>query len=195
MVDVELYGGRRGYLQHLHARVLYALGAYRPLEKIQWASITRLVFVCHGNICRSPYAAARARALGLNAISYGLNASDGMCANEAANRAAWARGINLTAHLSARISESVVTRTDLVFVFEPRQLRYVTRQTAGKPGSVSLIGVWSRPLHPYIQDPYGRSARYFEQCFSIIDENLQQILRRLASSGSAALERATHKHT
>src|SRR5215469_15602974 len=77
MVDLELYGGRRGYVFHLAARAMGALGAYRRLGALDWGTVTRLVFVCKGNICRSPYAAARAQQLAVEATSFGLDAIEG----------------------------------------------------------------------------------------------------------------------
>lgn len=177
-VDFELYGGRRGYLKHLRSRVLHSLGAYRELHDIDWSATRRLVFVCKGNICRSPYAAARARDLGVQSASLGLEAADGAMADAAAARNARSRGLDLSAHRSARLESKRVQDGDLVVVFEPAQLR-VARQRCEGSRPISLLGIWQRPLRPHLEDPHGRSDRYFQQCFSIIDANVAEIARRL----------------
>src|SRR5690348_5345658 len=122
MVDVELYGGKQGLLEHVRARALFALGAYRSLCEIEWSSARRLVFVCKGNICRSPYASARARSLGVPAASFGLEAGDGAPADPQAAQNALLRGIDLSEHRAKKMQLSHISRGDLIVVFEPRQL-------------------------------------------------------------------------
>ena len=187
MVDVELFGGRRGYLQHIRSRALYALGTYRFSRRISWALVNRLVFVCMGNICRSPYAAARARALGLNAFSLGLDAADGAAANAIASTNAISRGLDLSIHRSRRLRRSLVAPGDLIFLFEPNHLRAVRQENLVGGVQISLMGVWASPIRPYIQDPYGRTNCYFQQCFSIIDDNLCSIRRRLEAAAAPAI--------
>jgi protein-tyrosine phosphatase len=91
---------------------------------------TRVLFVCTGNICRSPMAAAllervaAAQSVALCVASAGLlyedrPASDG--ALEWAGRA----GYDLAAHRSRVISRSIVADTDLVLAMEPRHVREV----------------------------------------------------------------------
>jgi protein-tyrosine phosphatase len=177
MVDVELYGGKRGYLEHIRTRALYALGAYRSARDIEWASVTRLVFLCKGNICRSPYASARAQLLGVPSASFGLDAAQGAPANPSAWRTARSRGVDLSAHRSARRESCHITEDDLLIAFEPSQLAEIRR--GHFTPRVTLLGIWAQPIRPHIQDPYGRSDRYFERCFSIIDANVAELARRM----------------
>lgn len=186
MIDLELYGGRRGVLEHIRARTLYALGAYGSTGDIEWSSVKRLVFVCFGNICRSPYAAGRARLLGVSSISLGLNANDGASADPAAMRNALLRGIDLSAHRSARIDSPNLVDGDLILAFEPGQL-FEIRRKFGDRAPVKLVGVWSRPSRPYIHDPYGRDDRYFQQCFSVIDRNVTKLVECMRSRRAPAI--------
>jgi protein-tyrosine phosphatase len=185
MVDFELYGGRRGYLEHVHSRALHALGAYRSARDIEWAAVTRLVFVCKGNICRSPYASARARLLGVPSASFGLDAAEGAPADPAACRTARSRDVDLSAHRSARRESCRITDDDLLVVFEPSQLAEIKRRRSHRMPRVTLLGIWAQPIRPHIQDPYGLSDRYFQRCFSIIDANVAELVRRMAG-GSAS---------
>jgi protein-tyrosine phosphatase len=180
VVDVELYGGTRGYLENVRARAFYALGAYRSARDIEWAAVTRLVFVCKGNICRSPYASARARLLGVPAASFGLDAAEGAPADPAAWRSARSRDVDLSAHRSARLESCRITDDDLLVVFEPSQLAEIRRRPSDRTPRVTLLGIWVQPLRPHIEDPYGRSDRYFQRCFSIIDASVAELIRRMA---------------
>ena len=185
MVDVELYGGRRAYLEHIRARMLHALGAYRSVRDIEWAAVRRLAFVCKGNICRSPYACARARFSGVPAVSFGLKTLGDQPADPAAARNALYRGIDLSAHRSAQVESTLLTDGDLIIVFEPTQLREIRRRF-GVGARSTLLGIWSQPLRPYIHDPYGSSDRYFNQCFGVIDGNIAKLVEHMALNGPPA---------
>lgn len=187
MVDVEAFGGRRGYIAHLCARALYSLGSYRSAENINWDAISRLVFVCRGNVCRSPYACARARELGVNSISFGLTAADGAVANESASRNALLRGVDLSTHRSVRLRAPLLNHGDLVVVFEPRQLATVFQESVADLAGITLMGIWDRPVYPHIQDPFGRGDRYFQHCFSAIDRNIDALAARIATSEAPAV--------
>jgi protein-tyrosine phosphatase len=186
MVDVELYGGRRGFLKHVRGRTLYALGAYRSGRDIDWNAVERLAFACKGNICRSPYACARARSLGVQAVSFGLEAAPGARADPAAVGNARVRGIDLSAHRSAGAESVRFTDRDLIIVFEPEQITQA-RQRIGSGMRAELLGIWSRPVRPHIQDPYGLSDRYFQQCFSVIDASIAVLVDHMARIGAPAL--------
>jgi len=179
MIDAERYGGRRAYLMHLGARTWALMGLYSRLIHINWSSINRLVFVCKGNICRSPYAAARARQEGLEAASYGLQALDGAGADSGAIRNAERRQVDLSGHRSRRLRAAEIRASDLVLLLEPRHLKTYQNMCAGHPAAVSLLGLWTRPSRPYIADPYTRSDRYFQECFSLIDAGVQSIAVRI----------------
>jgi len=198
MIDIESYGGRRAYVAHLRARAAYVLGSYRSAQVINWGAVERLVFVCQGNICRSPYASARARALGARAISLGIEAADGAGANEDAARNALLRGLDLKDHRSTRLLPSLIEPGDLIVTFEPAHLLSRTQQNVASAAGVTLLGLWVRPVRPHIQDPYGRSDRYFQQCFAAIDRNVRELATRLAAhettatSGSASGRPSVH---
>ena len=189
MVDIELYGGKRGAIEHFRTRILYALGAYQNANDIDWTSVGRLAFVCKGNICRSPYACARARRLGVRAISFGLDATDGTPADPDAAKNALMRGIDLSAHRSVRMEPTHLADGDLILVFEPGQIAQVRRRF-GERALVNLLGVWSRPVQPHIQDPYGNSDRCFQHCFSVIDVNIAALVKIMTRGGASAVRDA-----
>lgn len=179
MVGFELYGGKRGYLEHLRSRALYSLGAFRQARRFDWATVRRLVFVCKGNICRSPYAAEKARVLGMTAISSGLETHEGAAADAAAVRNAARRGIDLSQHRSSVYNYGGLQSTDLIVVFESRQYVEVRRRSGDHGLSVTLLGIWSKPCVPDIQDPYGRSDDSFQRCYAVIDAHVLEVVRRV----------------
>jgi Low molecular weight phosphotyrosine protein phosphatase len=78
--------------------VCWPLGWLRVDAERHWRNCERVVFVCTGNICRSPYAEAAARAHGINAVSCGTHTRTGLPADPVAIREAALRGRDMTAH-------------------------------------------------------------------------------------------------
>jgi protein-tyrosine phosphatase len=114
-----------------------------------------------------------------------LDAVDGTPANPVASKNAVSRGIDLSVHRSERLEGMRLADGDLVIVFEPAQIAEVRRRLGNQPLSV-LLGIWSHPNRPHIQDPYGLSDRYFQKCFSVIDANIAELVERMARGGSPA---------
>jgi len=194
MVDFEQYGGKRGCLEHVQSRLLYSLGAYRKAKRIDWAAINRLVFVCKGNICRSPYAAERSRILGVPAISCGLDATEGAAADPAATRNASQRNVDLAQHRSSICDTRRFQEADLVIVFEPRQFVDVRRRIGNRGVSVTLLGIWSTPIRPCILDPYGQNDEFFRRCYAAIDVYIVEVVRRVKEANAGQYECQPEMH-
>jgi protein-tyrosine phosphatase len=177
------YGSRAGFIRTYWHHIQYLLGRYRSYRKIDWASIERLVFVCKGNICRSAFAEAVARSMGMEAVSCGLQTVMSAPANEDAVMTARGMGYALEEHRTLPIMYIVIHKTDLVIAMEPWQAEYIGRQLV-RPHSYTLLGLWSRPVYPHIQDPYGSSSAYFKRCFSYIEDSVNGIVRQIEKSRS-----------
>lgn len=172
------YGSRRGFLRTYWHRLLYFLGRYRGYRNVDWQSIERLVFVCKGNICRSAYAEAVAYSLGLNAVSCGLDTIENAPANKDAILAAKKLGVDLEGHRTTPIMCLMLRETDLLVAMEPWQCEYLDKHMAGK-NSCTLLGIWSQPVLPHIQDPYGSSPAYFSKCFGYIQESVYELAKNV----------------
>ena len=166
------YGSARGLARLLLSR----LGGSRRFAAVDWTRVERLVFVCTGNICRSPYAEARARRAGLSAISVAVRGDSGAPAFPAAIAAARATGIDLTGHRSTAINEIRLTPADLLVAME----RWQAAAIAGRGGAqTTLLGLWSTPRRPHLHDPHRLSDDYFRTCFALIDSGVDAIAARM----------------
>lgn len=174
-LQVEDHGGVKGWLEHVHARGADALGLYRNQQRIDWPQVQRLVFVCKGNICRSPYGEARARSLGWATLSMGLEARSGSTADPDAIAAAARRDIDLQPHRSLRFDVGQLAEGDLLLGFEDWHVAAIRQQVSRRRVAIALVGLWSTPRRPHIADPHGRSARYFDLCFGLIDSSVQAL--------------------
>jgi len=169
------YGSARGL-----ARLWLASAARQRLRRyrdIQWESVERLVFVCTGNICRSPYAQQRAAQSGYPAISIALRGSTGDPANEEAVATARELGIDLAEHRSLAVDDAELRPGDLFVAMEPWQADALAGM--GKV-QVTLLGLWSTPSRPHLHDPHRLSRRYFRTCFRLIDSGVEALLARVA---------------
>lgn len=181
----DKYGGKRAWLR-AHAYHLMDRFYLLPSgpNKAQLSELKRLVFVCQGNICRSPYGEARARQLGISSASFGLHADTGKRANLSATRIAKQRGLILDDYIATHISQFLFNTGDLVLTFEPRQLEELLSPGV-LPESVvaaDLLGRWCAPSFPYIHDPYGLNDAYFNICFDRIDLSLARLAPLVPSS-------------
>ncbi len=175
---VEHYGSRRGYVRTCWYRIRFMMGDYRSYQLIDWQSVERLVFVCKGNICRSAYAEAVARSVGIDSISCGADTRQDYPANEDAIRAAKVKDIDLSKHRTTPIQLLGIRDNDLFVAMEPWQVEFIGREF-GKECKCTLLGLWGRPVNPYIQDPYGASSVYFNHCFNYIEKSVYAITRNI----------------
>ncbi|MBV9200888.1 MAG: phosphotyrosine protein phosphatase [Alphaproteobacteria bacterium] len=173
------FGTYRGLIRLLLAWVENLTGRYRQLKQIRWEQVERLVFVCHGNICRSPYAERCAARHGLAAASFGLSADRGAPADPDACRIAARRAIDLAAHRACDAADFEFKVGDLLIVMEPRQLRRLLCNLPAGGCQMTLLGLWSRPPRPHIHDPHRLSDAYWERCFDVIDTAVQSITDRI----------------
>jgi len=171
----QQHGRKKAWVRHHATTWLRRLGVYSELETFDASRVLRLVFVCAGNVCRSRYAEARARALGFEAGSFGLSADGRSPPDAAAVLAARRRGIELLPRASRRADDVRPTAGDLLVAMEPHQARALRR--AHPRAQVTLLGLWCGTPRPVLADPYGLSDAYFDTCFGCIDEAVGTLVR------------------
>jgi protein-tyrosine phosphatase len=150
----------------------------------------RVVFVCRGNICRSPYAEAAARRAGLDVISAGLDADAGRPANPVVARLAAPRGLDLAPHRARAVAEAGLAEGDLVLGFERAHLAELRARVpgAGAPGgpALRLAGAYAGAARWHLHDPYGLDERYVQRCLDDIDAAVAALVRHLAGAARGA---------
>ena len=173
------YGRTLGWARHMGFACLHRLGVFRYFAPVDWSRARRLVFVCGGNICRSPYAEARARALGLPATSFGLTATSGSKAAPMALTTAAERGLDLGAHRASTANDIVLSPHDVIVAMEPLQGWRLRHYTSVPGAQLTLLGLWSETRRPHVEDPYGLGPAYFRVCFALIDAAVAAIAARV----------------
>lgn len=153
----------------------------------------RVVVVCYGNICRSPYAAAALRrrlaTTGPHSIqieSAGLFGA-GRPANRQAAASAGHRNISLEGHQSRLFRHSDSEGDSLILVMTRSQRRQLIREYAVESERIELLGDFDTEDPPYreILDPYGKSDEEFDRVFSQIDRSVDGLVQCWGSQGGA----------
>ncbi|HSC68114.1 MAG TPA: hypothetical protein VLC79_10510 [Cellvibrio sp.] len=158
------YGSKKGLLRYVAYETLKFLGFYRRFTEIDFAQVKRLVFICHGNICRSPLGEAVARQQGFPALSFGLDTRGNDSADPRAIAWAKANGYSLDDHVTKRIDQYDPQEGDLLVAMEPKHIRQLSPHFINLSVQVTLAGLWLEPKILYLHDPYNSNQIYFDLC-------------------------------
>lgn len=137
-----------------------------------------LIFICTGNTCRSPMAAAifqklaAERGLPVNIRSAGMAAVEGEPASPNAVQACREIGIDLSAHRSRQFRRDDLSWADLFLVMSPSHAAVLTQ--AGIP--TEKIRILDMP------DPYGGSLEVYRACRDALTSCLERLAGELSEA-------------
>ena len=142
-----------------------------------------ILVVCTGNICRSPMGERllRQQLPGRQVTSAGIFGLEGCPADAAAQAVAWRHGISLEGHVARKVTRSLLQKSDLILVMEPKHLRFIATMAPENRGKSLLFGQWLETKD--IPDPYHKSREAFEYVFNQLGKASQEWARRLSQQG------------
>ena len=138
-----------------------------------------ILFVCTGNICRSPFAHAffaklinEKRLRGITVESAGLLALPGNSATHMAQRVAEDFGVDLSGHKAKSVSKELVARSSLILVMEKSHEDTLLTDFPEAQGKTRLIRHFARfgSKQRGIADPYGLKYDAYRFCFLDIED-------------------------
>ncbi|MFH0965086.1 MAG: L-threonylcarbamoyladenylate synthase [Planctomycetota bacterium] len=162
-----------------------------PRSEIRRTVNVNVLFVCEGNTCRSPLAAALFRKLlaarlgvipddledrGFTVESCGMAASPGMRVSEYAEDVAREAGLDLSAHRSQEVSLLLLKRADVIFTMTRRELENVLARLPEASRTARMIDTGGD-----IPDPIGGSLpdyhRLMDRFRKLLPQAVEEITR------------------
>jgi protein-tyrosine-phosphatase len=144
-----------------------------------------VLFVCKGNICRSPFAERYARGVfpeHVRVASAGYYPVADRESPPEAVIAARSRGVDLAEHRSRLLSAQSVGDADIVFVFDEENRDRVRSEYPFARDRTFLIGTLEPSAGPVIHDPYGGTVAEFEATYRTISRLIDACGRLVAGN-------------
>lgn len=147
------------------------------------------VFVCTGNMCRSPFAEHVFRTLGppwVESSSAGLMALPGGTATPASVRAAKRLDIDLSSHRTRSLDENVLRQASGIYVFERRHRDNLEALFPDIAPKLHLLGTLVGAKDGEIPDPVSGPESGIVRCYETIQQActvLAREFRKVAPKG------------
>lgn len=187
-------------LTRLSERLLHVARRGSARRRLSKARIGSVLFVCQGNVCRSPFAAAAfRRALTSTRSEEDLQVSSagftrpGMRPPLHALEAARRLGIDLSAHRSTLVESSDIRTADLVVVMSAEYARAIATRYACARKRILILGdLDPRPIpRRTITDPWAEPSQVFQTVYERIDRCARELAQRVAGAVPAPRSRFT----
>ena len=145
-----------------------------------------VVFVCYGNICRSPIGEALlARALNSRlgdghdwiVSSAGVGATDGTPASRGTKDVLKARGIDFRHHRARYLTPAMARAAELIVCMEAQQVEQV-RRLVDDPDKVVLLGEG-------VPDPIGAGPDLYEKTAALFESHIEGLVDHLVTKDPA----------
>jgi protein-tyrosine-phosphatase len=180
-------------LRHTPDRLLHASRRRRSTAALPIDPPAQVLFVCHGNICRSPYAAESLLRLGVHPLTKVLSAGfvgPGRSVPAYGQKVAQRRGVDLAAHRSQLLTAELVRMSDLIVVMD-RSQQLAIAQRFGRAEAVLVLGdLDPSPIDMRtVRDPYNQPEDVFEAVYARIDRCLAELtphINRSAAVGTTS---------
>lgn len=157
--------------------------------------INSVLFVCTGNICRSPLAASlleralKERGLEVTVASAGTGAWDGAPASEGAYLVGLERGLDLSGHRARLLSRELVEEADLILTMARHHRARVDE--LGGEGRVHVLGEYAGRAGDDVEvsDPFGGDLEVYRDTCVELEALAAAVAERLAAESKRGDQR------
>lgn len=163
-----------------------------------------VLFVCTGNICRSPLAEgmlrhwlARDLVSGVEVSSAGTYANDGAPASAHGVTVAGENGFDTSGHEARLVHKAILEKADLILAMEVDHIFDILRIAPEVEGRVFPLGGYAladgSAADLSIFDPVGRDLVAYRKCHAIIEHHLTRAYPEIRKVITAAQREAREK--
>jgi protein-tyrosine-phosphatase len=143
----------------------------------------KILFLCYGNICRSPLAEALARQQleRVTIESAGFHEQAGRRSPEKMVRAGRAFGVDLSEHRSQRVTREQLLNADLVIAMDLENIERLKAECPEALSRTTLLGLFAEAGAFEIGDPYRSGAARTQEICEQVRAGVAGLVRYLAS--------------
>jgi protein arginine phosphatase len=155
--------------------------------------IQHVLFVCTGNICRSPLAASllvralKDRGLEVDVTSAGTGAWDGAPASEGAYLVGLERGLDLSGHRARLLTRELVDEADLILTMARHHRARVDE--LGGEGKVFVLGEYAGKGGDEVSDPFGGDLAVYRDTAQELEALAEAVADRLSAESKRGDQR------
>ena len=196
----------------MYSHIVHSLRRWVARVRLRRVKGYGILFVCQGNLCRSPYAAGALDHLsGFGERDVDIESAGFMTEiptpPRTAIEAAAARGIDLSAHTAQLVTRALVKNSDLIVVMEARQRHRIERIFRTKVPPVIVLGDLDpqsghgRDISDPIQKPreaFDATFARIDRCIAVLAEHVcgvdREVSRRITNSSDNAANLQQVRH-
>lgn len=182
------YLGRRNTIAYLRLHALHAIGLKRNLPPRNFTGIRSVLFVCHGNIIRSPMAEALLHKyladfdVEISVSSAGFIEEPEEQADQRARILAREFGVSLDDHRPRALTPELIEQTDIIFIMDYlNEARMRVRYPLAK-SKTFYLGAYTADQERRcveIADPNLATLADVRRCYQVIDAHVQKLFNAL----------------
>lgn len=162
-------------------------GIYQRTAARKFAGAGRIIALCKGNTCRSPFLAAclqnAAAEKGIHLppiLSRGLLNQEGDSSSAVAIASAHKFGVNLSGHRSKSIYAELPDSRDVFLLVDPAHVDELTAWIGGTKPAVVYIGLMDREQpSAVIEDPFGNDEAMYDRTYARLTRATECLITQL----------------